>query len=133
MASMDFLRDVLRGHKRLLKLNAVKFLLGLEKFHELTIANLLEVARAQVPQVFDYLPDNYIISRLSREYVMNVPVRLTQVMNTLGQGIVEQLRITAINRAKASPTAQREEMIELKAEFRDLINNPLFPLGRQCG
>ena len=46
---------------------------------------------------------------------------------------MDQLRITAINRAKATPIGQREEMIELKAEFRDLINNPLFPLGTQCG
>ena len=72
MASMDFLRAVLRGDKKLIKLNVVKFILGLEKYNELTLANLLETARAEVPNLFDYLPDDYFIAKLSREYVLNV-------------------------------------------------------------
>jgi len=50
-------------------------------------------------------------------------------MNTLGNGIVDRLRVLAINRAKGTPQGNREEIIELKEEFRDLINNPIFPLG----
>lgn len=74
MASMDFLRAVLSGQKSLLKLNQVRFLIGLEKYNELTLANLLERARTAVPRLFDYLPQDYIISRLSREYVLNVSI-----------------------------------------------------------
>lgn len=71
---MDFLRAILSGQKSLLKLNEVRFLIGLEKFNELTLANLLERARTDVPRLFDYLPQDYIISRLSREYVLNVGI-----------------------------------------------------------
>lgn len=72
MANLQFLRDVVRGHKKLIKLNLVKFLIGLEKYNELTLANLLETARAEVPSLFDYIPDDYVIPRLCREYVLNV-------------------------------------------------------------
>ena len=74
---MDFLRAVLRGDKKLIKLNVVKFILGLEKYNELTLANLLETARAEVPNLFEYLPDDYVIAKLSREYVLNVSSLLT--------------------------------------------------------
>ena len=50
-------------------------------------------------------------------------------MNTLSGGLVEVLRLEALQRAKGTPHANREEMIELKEEFRDILNNPIFPLS----
>ena len=51
-------------------------------------------------------------------------------MNTLGNGIIERTRVLAIQRAKNGGNRPPEqEMIELKAEFREIINNPIFPLG----
>lgn len=50
-------------------------------------------------------------------------------MNTLSNGLVEALRLEAIQRAKGAPNANQEEMIELKEEFRDILNNPIFPLS----
>ena len=49
MASMDFLRAVLRGDKKLIKLNVVKFILGLEKYSELTLANLSRLPEPRSP------------------------------------------------------------------------------------
>ena len=50
-------------------------------------------------------------------------------MTTLSNGLVEVLRLEAIQRAKGAPNANQEEVIELKDEFRDILNNPIFPLS----
>lgn len=51
-------------------------------------------------------------------------------MNTLDTGLIDRMRVEAINRAKArNQPANANEMIELSQEFRNIITNPIFPLG----
>lgn len=51
-------------------------------------------------------------------------------MNTLDGGLIDRMRIEAINRAKTrNQPANANEMMELSQEFRNIITNPLFPLG----
>lgn len=53
-------------------------------------------------------------------------------MNTLDNGLIDRMRVEAINRAKArNQPANANENIELANEFRNIINNPIFPLGKQ--
>ena len=55
---------------------------------------------------------------------------MTQIMNTLDVGLIDRMRVEAINRAKArNQPANANEMIELSQEFRNIITNPIFPLG----
>jgi len=52
------------------------------------------------------------------------------MMNSLDVGLIDRMRIEAINRAKTrNQPANANEMIELSQEFRNIINNPIFPLG----
>ena len=74
MACMDFVKDILKGRKKMIKLDSVKFVQVPEKYAELTINNLITVARAQLPQLFEYLPDNIVPAKIDREYFLNVVV-----------------------------------------------------------
>ena len=50
-------------------------------------------------------------------------------MNSLDAGSIDRMRVDAINRAKNRNRNQEDEILELKEEFRNIISNPIFPLG----
>lgn len=95
---------------------------GAERYTELSTANLIQRARVMVPDALNYLPDDPQPEKCDRCYLMTI-------LNTLDPGSIDQLRIQAINRSKNQPAGNRENHIQLADEFRDIINNPLFPLG----
>lgn len=72
MVCTDFLRDILSGRKRLLRLDQLRALQQVECYDELKLDNLLEYARQNINALFQYLPDNYVTTKVSRSYVINV-------------------------------------------------------------
>ena len=44
MCTIDFLREILSGRKSLKKMNQVRFVIGIEGYSDLTLANLLRYA-----------------------------------------------------------------------------------------
>ena len=121
MMTKDMCRELLAGRKLMLLLTEVKFVSQAERYHELSVASLLEHAERELPETLAYLPDNPVPDRVCRKYLMNV-------MNTLDEGLIQRLRTAAINRAKNQGNQGPEE-IELAPEFQGILNNPLFPLA----
>ena len=93
-----------------------------ERYTELSVANLILRAQTMVPEALNYLPDLLDPAKLDKKFLMNI-------FNTLDPGSIEQLRVQAINRARNRQGDLGENHIQLAEEFRDIINNPLFPLG----
>ena len=121
MLTKPMCRDLLSGRKRMLLLSEVCFVDQAERYQELSVANLLGHVHRELPQALEYLPDNPVPDRVCRKYIMNV-------MNTLDEGLISRLRMTAINRAKNQANDGPEE-IELSLEFQGIMNNLLFPLA----
>ena len=125
MATMQFIRLLLNGQKKMVKTNQVKFVTVKERYSELKVETLMAHCVQHLPVVLEYLPADYETpGKVCREYLLNL-------MNTLHEGMIEELRIEALTRAKNRHN-NRVETIELKDEFRDLLHNPLFPLSKQA-
>ena len=122
MASTAFLRDLLSGAKQMVRLQDLRAIDHVESYEELSLNNLLDYASNNLPRLFDFLPQPYVIGKLSRGYVVNV-------MNSLEPGLVERLRVEAIQRAKARNREREDDDIVLSQEFQGILTNPLFPLG----
>jgi hypothetical protein len=119
MATMDFLRSLLSGEKQMFKMNVVKFVQVKERYSELSLENLLHHCNQEAPECLNYFPNNPIPVKLCRTYVMNV-------MNTVHEGIIEDMWIAALKRAKTRNADQT--VIVLKDEFAGLLTNQLFPM-----
>jgi hypothetical protein len=74
MASIEFLKDILAGRKRLIKKNQIRYIQKLERFHELTVNNLVDYGMNNINNFGDYLPANHDEAVLSRSYLINVDV-----------------------------------------------------------
>lgn len=72
MCTVDFLREILSGRKRLLKLNAVRFVIGTERYQDLTLTSLLRYAEDNLRELEQFVPNNVQPNKLCREYVLNV-------------------------------------------------------------
>ncbi len=67
MASMDFIKLLLKGDKKMVKSQDIWNVSGFEKYESLSLANLIEYSRTRLPQLFDYLPGPLEIKSLCRE------------------------------------------------------------------
>lgn len=123
MCSIDFLKDILAGKRKLVKLNQVRFVSGLERFTELTISSLMDFGLENVPNYEIYFPQDVPRSKLCREYVAHI-------LNTLDPGCVDALRVEAINRSKLRNRAEDRgnQAIQLTQEFANILHNPIYPL-----
>lgn len=72
MASLDFLKRILSGAKRMLPIGQVRHVNQAERYTELSVQSLLNYAANNMPQLFLYLPDNPSPERLCRKYLLNV-------------------------------------------------------------
>jgi len=77
MCNVDFLRDILSGRKRLLKMNQVRFVIGSERYADLTLANLLRYAETNLRELEEFIPNNVQPNKLCRDYVLNVGRKFT--------------------------------------------------------
>ena len=72
MARMGFLRGVLSGRKKLIKMTEVNFLPKVERFRSLTIEKMLAYCTDNIEGIFDYLPDDPSENTVDRTYLLNV-------------------------------------------------------------
>lgn len=72
MCTVDFLRDILSGRKLMKKLPQVRFVIGSERYSDLTLASLLRYAEENLRELENYIPSNVQPNKLCREYVLNV-------------------------------------------------------------
>ena len=72
MASTSFLRDLLSGEKKMVRLEELRAVDHVEAYEELSLSRLLDYAGANLPRLFEYLPQPFVIGKLSRGYVVNI-------------------------------------------------------------
>ena len=78
MAKMNFLRKVLNGKKKLLKVNKMILLPKIERFKSLSVENMLEYCCNNLDEIFNYLPDDPQFGVLDRGFLLNV----SQIINS---------------------------------------------------
>jgi hypothetical protein len=69
---MDFIRQLLSGRKKMLKMSRVNFCPPIERYRKLSVKHLVEWSELNVPTLRDFLPDVTNFSSLDRTYVLNV-------------------------------------------------------------
>ena len=72
MATTEFLKDLLSGRKRMVRMQELRPIDTVEKFEELSLQSLLNYGTMHQQNLFEYLPNNYEVTKLSRSYVINV-------------------------------------------------------------
>lgn len=72
MVKLSFLRQVLAGTKLMLKKAQVKWISKVEHFPELSISNVIEHSRVNLPEVLRYLPDDLTPGAVDRSYLLTV-------------------------------------------------------------
>ena len=79
MMTLVFIKDILAGRRRLMRIENVQFVPKLEKYPELTVESLLNYARKNLQEFFEYLPaEHNDPAKLSREYCANVSDDMTR-------------------------------------------------------
>ena len=129
MATLPFLKDILSGRKKLIKLQNARIVVELERYSELTIERLMEYGEQNIINFNDYLPEDIQRPKICRQYLSTVSLYY-KVINSLLPGSIERLRIDVIQRSKnRNINNNRDSRIELTQEFSTIISNPIFPLS----
>lgn len=129
---LSMLKDVLSGHRKLVKKAEMIPLIGFERFEELTLQRLIQYGRENIPDFMSYLPEEpFTMGQLDRVYIMNVRHELLQVMNSVRPHCIEELRLAAINRSNGiNQEAAEQRVIVLTEELRNIFNSNIYPLSK---
>ena len=124
MANRDFLRKVLKGEKKLLKVSECKFV-NVPKFDELGVNNIFPKFKSD-PDVMLYLQDDYPKNKYpDRTYFYTV-------LNTVHPDYVRDL-IAHANKSRFAPEAEKHEnqTVAVTEEWWDQLNSLPF-LSSKC-
>lgn len=131
MIKLDFLRQLLDGRKKFLQTKNICWMGGFERYHQLKIEIVVPLSIKKYPELIDYFPNKPILKLIDREWSYNVPYLLIKVINTISKGWLEKKRIDIIkNNSNSQKNKNRDGVIELQKQFKDLFEHDLYPLSR---
>ena len=120
----DFMRQVFRGDKRLLRKSEIRTVGKTYCFKNLSTQRVLEKLPDQSLEE-KHLPDITNVSKIDRKFVMIVRLK---DFKTLRPGYINKLfkhELTMRNKGQTD----EDKYIEIHHEFSDFLNAELFPVG----
>lgn len=92
MVKLKFLRQILDGRKKHLKIKKVLFLGGYERYKDLKMEIIIPESLKEFPILHEYFPDEVNNKLIDRSWSYDVILILMQVINTISEGWLETRR-----------------------------------------